>query len=155
MSRRNEDAVRLPLDKAAEHMLEECRMVLPGIQALFGFQLIAVFSERFNDALDLSGKRLHLAAIVMIVVAIALIMTPAALQRVAEPRAVSDSYLMLCSRLILAAMVPLALAIALETWLVAKALLGDPAVAWSVAIALGLLFFLLWGVFPYRRRLKR
>ncbi len=130
-------------------------MVLPGIQALFGFQLIVVFSERFIAAVDLSGKRLHLVAILMIVVAIALIMTPAALQRVAEPRSVSQSYVMLCSRLILAAMVPLALAISLETWLVATVLLGNPAVAWSAAIALGLLFFLLWGLAPYWRRLKR
>jgi hypothetical protein len=28
----------LSLDSAARHILEECRMVLPGIQALFGFQ---------------------------------------------------------------------------------------------------------------------
>lgn len=34
----------LPLSQAAQHLLEECRMVLPGIQALFGFQLIAVFN---------------------------------------------------------------------------------------------------------------
>ena len=27
----------LPLDAAASHLLDECRMVLPGIQALFGF----------------------------------------------------------------------------------------------------------------------
>lgn len=29
------------LSDSVSHMLEECRMVLPGIQALFGFQLIA------------------------------------------------------------------------------------------------------------------
>jgi len=34
----------LPLRLAAEYLIEECRMVLPGIQALFGFQLIAVFN---------------------------------------------------------------------------------------------------------------
>lgn len=28
----------LPLSEAVTHLLEECRMVLPGIQALFGFQ---------------------------------------------------------------------------------------------------------------------
>ena len=30
---------------ALQQTLEEARMVLPGVQALFGFQLIAVFSE--------------------------------------------------------------------------------------------------------------
>jgi hypothetical protein len=36
------------LERAATHVLEEARMVLPGIQALLGFQLIAVFSSRFD-----------------------------------------------------------------------------------------------------------
>jgi hypothetical protein len=35
------------LDEQAD--IEEARMVLPGIQALFGFQLIAVFNERFKE----------------------------------------------------------------------------------------------------------
>ena len=37
----------LPLATAVQYLLEECRIVLPGIQVLFGFQLIAVFSDRF------------------------------------------------------------------------------------------------------------
>ena len=40
------------LKDAVEQALEEARMVLPGIQALFGFQLIAVFNQRFDTALD-------------------------------------------------------------------------------------------------------
>ena len=37
-------AERVSLSQAAEYLLEECRMVLPGIQALFGFQLGTFFS---------------------------------------------------------------------------------------------------------------
>jgi hypothetical protein len=33
----------ISLEAATGYILEECRMMLPGIQALFGFQLIAVF----------------------------------------------------------------------------------------------------------------
>ena len=43
---------QLSLDSAVRHILEECRMVLPGIQALFGFQLIAVFNEGFAQKLS-------------------------------------------------------------------------------------------------------
>ena len=39
---------QLTLSQAMQHLLEECRMVLPGIQALFGFQLIAVLSPGFD-----------------------------------------------------------------------------------------------------------
>ena len=42
----------LPLAKAAGFLLEECRMVLPGIQALFGFQLITVFNSGFFELLS-------------------------------------------------------------------------------------------------------
>jgi hypothetical protein len=37
----------LQLAKAAGFFLEECRMVLSGIQALFGFQLITIFNSGF------------------------------------------------------------------------------------------------------------
>jgi hypothetical protein len=46
---REVESEELPLSKAAEYVLDECRMVLPGIQALFGFQLIAVFSPGFRE----------------------------------------------------------------------------------------------------------
>ena len=69
----------LPLSEAVTHLLEECRMVLPGMQALFGFQLIAVFNTTFRESLSSSEKYLHLAAIGLIAVAVALVMAPAAL----------------------------------------------------------------------------
>lgn len=142
----------LPLDKAAEYMLEECRMVLPGIQALFGFQLIAVFSERFEKAVDAIGKSLHLAAIIFVVCAIALIMTPAALHRMTDPRTVSERYLNICTRLILAAMAPLATAIVIETWLVANILLERPVIAIGCAAACGAAFIVFWWTLPMTQR---
>jgi hypothetical protein len=36
------------LDRIAQAAIEECRIVLPGIQALFGFQLIAGFNQGFG-----------------------------------------------------------------------------------------------------------
>ena len=59
---------QLSLDSVARLLLEECRMVLPGIQALFGFQLIAVFNEGFSDKLTPGEQKLHLAAIISTVV---------------------------------------------------------------------------------------
>jgi hypothetical protein len=42
----------LSLAEAVTHLLEECRMILPGVQALFGFQLIAVFDSSFAERLS-------------------------------------------------------------------------------------------------------
>ena len=35
------------VDGLVEHIMQEARMVLPGVQALFGFQLVCVFSQGF------------------------------------------------------------------------------------------------------------
>jgi Family of unknown function (DUF6328) len=99
-------------------MLSEARMVLPGIQALFGFQLIAVFSDRFAE-LPERLQYLHLGATVLVTVAVALIMAPAAYQRISERKFVSAAFIRLGSILISLAMGPLALAIAAGVYLLA------------------------------------
>ena len=56
-------------------------MVLPGIQALFGFQLIAVFSPGFSEKLSSGEQELHFVSIVLVVISVALVMAPAAIHR--------------------------------------------------------------------------
>ena len=80
---------QLSLDSAARHILEECRMVLPGIQALFGFQLIAVFNQGFSDKLSTVQQQLHFISIILTICAVALVMSPAALHRQIDPLAVT------------------------------------------------------------------
>ena len=104
----------ISLDAAAGHVLEQCRMVLPGIQALFGFQLIAVFNQGFGEKLSHTEQLVHLVALVLTTLSMALVMTPAALHRMAEPKAVSERFLWLASNMILAGMFPLGLAVGLD-----------------------------------------
>ena len=63
----------LPFSEAVTHLLEECRMVLPGIQALFGFQLIAVFNSTFRERLSSTEQFFHLAAIGLVATAVAMV----------------------------------------------------------------------------------
>jgi hypothetical protein len=142
-----------PLETEVEQILEEARMVLPGIQALFGFQLIAVFNERFEHALGPVGQKLHLCAVVLTALAIGLIMAPAAYHLQAERGRVSRYFANYASWLITMAMAPLLLALSVEVSLVAFIVLGNTAV--SSLIGSGLMLFLasLWYFFPtYRRR---
>jgi hypothetical protein len=80
-----EETERLALSDAATYLLDECRMVLPGIQALFGFQLIVVFNPGFDQKLSATEQQLHLTAIGLIATAVAIIMTPAAYNRQSTP----------------------------------------------------------------------
>src|SRR4051812_21763769 len=91
--------VELPLEKSGEYLLQECRMVLPGMQTLFGFQLIAVFNPGFGQKLTSGEQKLHLLATILVTVAIALIMTLAAYHRQARPRHVTQTFVDLASRL--------------------------------------------------------
>jgi len=57
------------LEQEATFILEESRMVLPGIQALFGFQLIAVFNQGFGEKLSPGEQGLHLLAFALVAIA--------------------------------------------------------------------------------------
>jgi hypothetical protein len=122
-------------------------MVLPGIQAIFGFQLIAVFNNRFADDLTGAEQALHLAAILLVGVAAGLLMTPAAIHRLRGARSVTASFIGVSSALVLAAMPLLAAGLCLDVYLIARLVL-DEGPAWPVAAALFALMLFLWTVFP-------
>ena len=138
----------LSLNDAASHVLEECRTVVPGMQALFGFQLIAVFSTGFSEQLSSMERMLHLIAIVLVTIAIALVMTPAALHNQTEPLAVSSRFIRISSRLLMASMAPLALGLCLDIYLVARVIVGTRGVAATVAASLLGVFIVLWVLLP-------
>jgi hypothetical protein len=143
------------LQQQAQQTIEEARMVLPGIQALFGFQLIAIFNNRFQD-LTLYEQYLHFTSLLLVALAIALIMTPAAYHRIAERGTVSHFFIDLASRLIASAMIPLMLAIALEVLLVGRIIFGR---GWSSLAAAGgslAIFSFFWFLYPlFKRNSKR
>ena len=127
-------------------------MVLPGIQALFGFQLIAVFNERFKELTE-DERLIHFSATVLVTIAIALIMTPAAYHRLAEQTTISKFFVWLASWLIAAAMVPLMLGLMLEVYLLGLLVIGDPKTSLAASTALFGVFSMLWFVFPLAMRL--
>jgi len=145
---------RLPLTRQVEYLLEECRMVLPGMQALFGFQLIVVFSERFAHELSRGEQRLHLLAIGLVAVAIVLIMTPAAYHRQTDPEQVTRGFVRISTRLLLASLWPLAVAICLDFYLVGRVLVGPGPMLWLTSFLFAT-FLLLWFVLPRVGRLRR
>jgi len=132
----------LPLSKAAEYLLEECRMVLPGIQALFA------------QKLSTPEQQLHLLAIGLVAVAVALIMTPAAYHRQEGARVVTETFLRLSTRLLLWSMLPLAIGICLDFYLIARIILKGTLVP-LLAVLLFAVYAGLWFALPRSRRLKR
>ena len=136
------------LDSAATHVLEECRMVLPGIQALFGFQLIAVFNDGFDHMLSPLERQLHFLALFLVALSAALVMAPAAIHRQSQQREVSERFIWLSSLLLRVSMLPLALGLTLDVYLIARVVFGTPGFGLAFAAALLAALLLLWTVLP-------
>ena len=132
-------------------MLEEARMVLPGIQALYGFQLVAVLSSGFEH-LSHNHRLMHFLSLLANVTAIALIMAPAAYHRLAEEWSASARFMRISSRLIAWAMIALMIALATEVVLIGDVLFESWLIDWALGTALISLLGGLWFLWPLASR---
>lgn len=150
MAREQEQEVKL--EEAVKYALDEARMVLPGIQALFGFQLVAVFNQRFTEVFDTWGQWLHLAALVFVALSCALAMTPAAFHRQNGHANVSRELLDISSMFIGAAMVPLMAAISIDVGLVTYVVSESAPVSVALGVLCAIVIAGLWIAFPRWKR---
>ena len=142
------------LEEEATHVTDEARMVLPGVQAVLGFQLIAVFNQRFQD-FSFGEQVIHLVAFLLMALAMGLVMTPAAYHRQVERGCVSRRFVDLSSILLTVAMLPLIAGVCLDTYLIARLILNERDQATVVAAGTALLLTCLWyGLPAVYRRLK-
>lgn len=130
------------------NIIEEARVILPGLQAVFGFQTIAVFNDRFND-LETYAQVCHLLGLVLLIVAMAMLMTPAVYYR--AQHGVATMHMVKVSRKnIRGALMPLALGLSLDMMTVMSLATDKPVLSVAVAVATLVLFVGLWYVIPRR-----
>jgi hypothetical protein len=145
---------RETLEEEATHVTDEARMVLPGVQAVLGFQLIAVFNQRSQE-FTAGEQLLHLAAFLSMALAMGLLMTPAAYHRQVERGRVSRRFVDLSSTLLTLAMLPLIAGVCFDTYLIGRLILKEQDGALIVAAGTALLLAGLWyGLPAFCRRLK-
>ena len=145
---------RETLEEEATHVTDEARMLLPGVQAVLGFQLIAVFNQRFQE-FSAGEQLIHLAAFLLMALAMGLVMTPAAYHRQVERDRVSRRFVDLSSTLLTVAMLPLIAGVCLDTYLIARLILKEQDLAVVVAAVTALLLVGLWyGLPAFCRHLK-
>jgi hypothetical protein len=139
------------LSDKIEHVLTEARLILPGAQALLGFLFVAVLMESF-ERLPAASKYAHLASLGLIALTIVLLMTPAAYHRIVERGEETEHFHRFASRMIVAALVPLALGISASVYVVVQKVLDSQLVAVVGALVALALFWELWfGLTLYRR----
>jgi hypothetical protein len=142
------------LDQQATRVTSEARMVLPGVQAILGFQLVSVFSQRF-ELFNQHEQLLHLFALVLVAAAMGFIMAPAAYHRQAEFGVVSDRFVVLASVTMTVAMLPLAVGVCLDIYLVSRLVVGSPVMSALIAAGVGTMLFILWFAVPLGVRAAR
>jgi DMSO reductase anchor subunit len=139
------------LSDKIKHVLTEARVVLPGAQALLGFQLIAVLTESFERLPNMS-KYVHLASLAFIALTVVLLMTPAAYHRIVEQGEETEHFHRFASKMVVASLVPLALGIAGGVYVVVQKVTDSTLLSVVAALVTLALFWELWfGITLYRR----
>lgn len=134
-----------------KHVLTEIRVVLPGAQALLGFQFVTTLMEGF-EKLPPSSKYVHLASLALVAVSIVLLMMPAAYHRIVERGEETEHFHRFASRVLIAAMIPLALGVSGDFFVVVRKITGSSTSALVAAIVSLLFFYSLWFGFTIYRR---
>jgi hypothetical protein len=136
-----------PLDVKIEQMLTEARVILPGAQALFGFQLAIVFTRSFVD-LPAVSMIVHAASLLLVTLTVVLLMAPAAYHRLVYAGEASADMYRVGSALVTAATIPLALGLTGDTYVVMSEVTTSQAVAIATAVATFILLIGLWHAYP-------
>lgn len=147
----NEQAGETSLTDKIKQILTEGRIVLPGAQALLGFQLSGFFTDAF-EKLPRQSQVLHLVALSLVALTAILLMTPPAYHRIVEKGEETEHFAKVANRFVIGAMVPLALGIVTDFYIVLNKVTKSPGISLGLSALVLALFYGLWFVYPLLAR---
>jgi MFS family permease len=130
-------------------LLEEVRMIIPGIQVLFGFLLTVPFSSRFAN-LDTTGTALFVTSLTTAALATVVFLAPASYHRIV-PRQIRRGRLRIGIHLVVAGMGLLAIAVVTAILVVVR-FIYDTNIGVAVAATVLATTVTLWYLMPLVRR---
>ena len=146
--------VHTPLDVQVDQLLTEARLIIPGAQALLGFQFAVTLMRAFAELPD-AVKMLHVAALCCIGLAVILLMAPASIHRIAFGGEDDPAFVRVASFFIVAAPLPLAFGIALDTFVATGRALQSDRAASLLSLAAIVVLLGTWYVYPLAQRLLK
>lgn len=146
------------LDRKLIEMLNELRVMLPGVQVLFAFLLTVPFTQVFGDVTQLQ-RRVYFGAVLCAALASLLLIAPSAYHRLrwkpgAEEQLEEKREMQVsANRMAVTGLTFLALAMSGTVFLISDVLFGVPL---AVAFAAGIvgLFLWFWYGLPLSRRMR-
>jgi len=142
-----------PLETQVDQLLTEARVIIPGVQALLGFQLTVTFTQAFAE-LEPASKIAHAAALCCIALAVVLLMAPASIHRIAFAGQDDPAFVSIGSAFVIGAPFPLALGIAIDTYVAAGRAVQSDTVAFILAAAALIVLLGVWYAIPIWRRMN-
>jgi Flp pilus assembly protein TadB len=149
----NQESKAERLDRELMELLNELRVLLPGVQVLFAFLLTAPFSQRFSQ-LAPALQEAYFASVLFAAAATVFLVAPSVHHRLQWRDRDKERLLRTANRLTIAGTVCLAVAIVLALWVVSR-VLHSPGPAFLVAAGALVAFAGIWFVLPLARRLRR
>ncbi|HET6507602.1 MAG TPA: DUF6328 family protein [Baekduia sp.] len=145
-----DDAERL--DRELIELLNELRVLMPGVQLLFGFLLTVPFQQRFGQTTDFQ-RTVYFVTLVLTAASAAFLMAPSAFHRLTFRHHQKPYLIELATRQTITGMALLALAMTGAIMLLTDFLYNSVTVAITVACTISL-FGWLWFGLALRRRAR-
>jgi hypothetical protein len=142
------------LDRELIELLNELRVVLPGIQVLFAFLLIVPFSNGWDQVSDVQ-RYVYFVAFICAAVSSAFLIAPSTYHRMRWREGDKEHILVAANRLAITGAVFLAGGMAAVVFLIADVLFGSAWAALTTALLGGLLAWLWFGLALVREFRKR
>jgi hypothetical protein len=140
------------LDRELIELLNELRVVLPGVQVLFAFLLTIPFTGRFGQ-LSQVQRDVYFGTFLATIAATAFLMTPTAYHRMRWRRYDKERMLEVGNRTAIVGLSCLAISICGAAYLIADVLFGTGGAA-ATLVAAAALIGGLWFVLPLTRQIK-
>ncbi len=145
--------LRKKRDRELIELLNELRVVLPGVQVLFAFLLIAPFNTGWRGVTELQ-RVAYLVALASTVLGSAFLIAPTAYHRLRWRERNKEAMLRVSNRLAIAGLGCVALAMTASVFLVVEEI-ASSAVATLLAAASGVVFGTGWFLLPLTRPYDR
>ena len=138
------------LDRELIELLNELRVVLPGVQVLFAFLLTVPFTNRFSQITN-GQRQVFFATFLLTTAATALLIAPSAYHRLRWRQHDKEQMLRTANRLSIGGMIFLTLALVCAAFLVTDLLFHAAMAALVTAVTAGFFLWFWWGL-PLTRR---
>lgn len=148
--KRSDETEKERVDRELIELLNELRVILPGVQVLFAFLLILPFSSGFTK-LDALGRDAFVLSLLCAAIATILLITPSSYHRLRFRAGDKTQMLFTSNRLVIIGLGVLALAISTALLVIVRVVVG-PGEGWVTGVSFLALCAVFWYALPLKRK---